>query len=84
MAERPARHGRAAAAAASAHEEVLALLQRRPCTVDDVVAGLDLHGNAVLKSLASLAASGKVHRVVRNGHVFFYALGSSHGGGETS
>jgi wyosine [tRNA(Phe)-imidazoG37] synthetase (radical SAM superfamily) len=52
-------------------DEVLTLLQRRPCTVDDVAAGLGLHPNAVVKLLATLERSGEVHRVLRNGRVFW-------------
>jgi wyosine [tRNA(Phe)-imidazoG37] synthetase (radical SAM superfamily) len=74
IAERPERHGSAAADVSRADDEMLTLLQRRPCTVDDIVAGLDLHHNAVLKSLAVLEGRGAVHRVVRNGHVFWHAI----------
>ena len=55
-------------------EEVLALLRRRPCTVDDVAAGLGLHPNAVVKTLAGLEHQGEVHRVLRGGRVFWHAV----------
>ena len=55
-------------------EEVLALLLRRPCTMDDVAAGLGLHPNAVVKTLAGLEHQGEVHRVLREGRVFWRAV----------
>jgi wyosine [tRNA(Phe)-imidazoG37] synthetase (radical SAM superfamily) len=58
-------------------DAVLALLQRRPCTVDDIAGGLDLHPNAVLKALGALERDGKVHRVLRDGQVFWHAIQSS-------
>lgn len=54
-------------------EEILALLLRRPCTADQVAAGLGLHPVAVSKELALLRRRGKVHRVVRAGRIFWHA-----------
>jgi wyosine [tRNA(Phe)-imidazoG37] synthetase (radical SAM superfamily) len=59
---------------AAESEEVLGLLRRRPCTVDDVAAGLGLHPNAVVKTLSSLEHQGEVHRVLREGRVFWHAV----------
>jgi wyosine [tRNA(Phe)-imidazoG37] synthetase (radical SAM superfamily) len=55
-------------------EEVLALLRRRPCTVDDVAAGLGLHPNPVVKTLAGLEHQGEVRRVLSGGRVFWHAV----------
>ena len=44
----------------AAHAAVLALLRRRPCTVDDVATGLGLPPNLVVKLLGDLLASGEV------------------------
>ncbi|MGQ9779717.1 MAG: radical SAM protein [Bacillota bacterium] len=44
----------------AAHAAVLALLRRRPCTVDDVATGLGLPPNLVVKLLRDLLASGEV------------------------
>jgi len=55
-------------------EEILALLLRRPCTADDVVAGLGLHRNVVAKTLVVLERRGEVHRVVRGGRVFWQTV----------
>lgn len=63
-----------AARRAPESEEILALLRRRPCTVDDVAAGLCLHPNAVVETLAGLEHQGEVHRVLRGGRVFWHAV----------
>jgi wyosine [tRNA(Phe)-imidazoG37] synthetase (radical SAM superfamily) len=55
-------------------EEVLGLLRRRPCTAADIAAGLGLHPNAVVKTLAGLEHGGEVHRVLREGRVFWHAV----------
>lgn len=54
--------------------EVLELLQRRPCTMEDVAAGLGLHPNQVVKVLSELERRGEVHRVLREGHVYWRAV----------
>ena len=46
-------------------EEVLELLRRRPCSIDDIVAGLGRHRNEVLKSVEHLA----VERLVEGAQV---------------
>jgi wyosine [tRNA(Phe)-imidazoG37] synthetase (radical SAM superfamily) len=55
-------------------EEVLALLRRRPCTVADVAAGLGLHPNLVVKTLAALEHGGEIHRVLCGRHVFWHTV----------
>ena len=37
-------------------QDILALLRRRPCSVDDIALGLSLHRNAVIKSLEQLCS----------------------------
>lgn len=44
----------------SGQAEVLELLRRRPCTVEDVVAGLGMHRQEVLKCVEHLAGDGLV------------------------
>lgn len=58
-------------------DEVLALLERRPCTTSDVAAGLDVHRDVALKSLGALERRGVAHRVVADGHVFWHAVKAS-------
>lgn len=41
-------------------EEILQLLCRRPCSIDDLAGGLGMHPNEVLKSVEHLAAEGLV------------------------
>ncbi|MCG6963681.1 MAG: radical SAM protein [Acidobacteria bacterium] len=60
-------------------EEILALLFRRPCTADDIAAGLGLHPVAVMKELALLRRRGQVHRVVRGARVFWHARAEGKG-----
>ena len=39
-------------------EEILSMLQRRPCSVDDIARGLRMHPNEVVKYVEALAAEG--------------------------
>jgi len=41
-------------------EDILALLRRRPCSVDDIAVGLSLHQNTVLKCLEQLCSQKQV------------------------
>ena len=41
-------------------EDILALIRRRPCSIDDIAAGLGSHRNEVLKHLEKLAHEGLV------------------------
>lgn len=52
-------------------ETVLALLARRPCTVDDVAHGLGLHHAEVAKALGLLVADGKVRSEEVGGREYF-------------
>jgi wyosine [tRNA(Phe)-imidazoG37] synthetase (radical SAM superfamily) len=45
---------------AARREDVLALLKRRPCSVEDIAAGLGLHRNEVVKYVEELSAEGKI------------------------
>jgi len=44
----------------ASREEILQLLRRRPCSIDDIVGGLGIHRNEVLKSVEHLTAEGLV------------------------
>jgi wyosine [tRNA(Phe)-imidazoG37] synthetase (radical SAM superfamily) len=52
-------------------EEILALLERRPCTGADVAHGLGMHVAEVLKHLEALRARGAVRTVNRRGRTFY-------------
>jgi wyosine [tRNA(Phe)-imidazoG37] synthetase (radical SAM superfamily) len=54
-----------------AEVEILALLKRRPCTVQDVSAGLALSPITVMKELDALRSLGKVETVTKGGGVFY-------------
>ena len=41
-------------------EDVLRLLRHRPCSIDDIVAGLGLHRNEAVKYIEALAAEGRI------------------------
>jgi len=59
------------AAGNGAEDEILALLTRRPCTVEGVAAGLGLQPNEVVKHLDGLCSKGAV-RPERRGNGVFY------------
>ncbi|MGV8079272.1 MAG: radical SAM protein [Syntrophales bacterium] len=48
-------------------EDILALLRRRPCTAEDIAAGLGIHVAEVLKRLDGLTAAGTVCWIVSDG-----------------
>lgn len=54
-------------------EDVLALLQRRPCRLEDIAHGLKLHRNAVTKYLGQLLRAGDITREERGGEQFYRA-----------
>jgi wyosine [tRNA(Phe)-imidazoG37] synthetase (radical SAM superfamily) len=56
--------------------DVLALLRRRPCTVEDVAEGLGLHINETLKQLSALVQAGEVTTAVVSGRTFYAAVDS--------
>jgi wyosine [tRNA(Phe)-imidazoG37] synthetase (radical SAM superfamily) len=55
-------------------DEVLALLRRRPCTLEDIANGLGMHRNEVLKHLQQLQNQNLLRQVFRNG-VLYYQIG---------
>jgi len=54
----------------SQREDVLTLLKRRPCSVEDIAAGLGLHRNEVLKYIEELSSEGKIE--VKSGQTQLY------------
>lgn len=54
-------------------DNVLTLLKRRPCRVEDIAAGLGLHRNEVLKYVEELSAEGKIEARARDGHTYYKA-----------
>ena len=57
-------------------EEVLAMLQRRPCTMADIADGLAIHRNEAIKYVQSLLNEGAIHVRQRLYDTFYEAAGS--------
>ena len=52
-------------------EDVLTLLQRRPCSVEDIAAGLGLHRNEVVKYVEELSLEGKIEAKPQNQQLYY-------------
>lgn len=55
----------------AARADVLALIARRPCTVDDIAAGLGMHRSEALKVAEALVAEGNAERRRHQGRSFY-------------
>ncbi len=55
-------------------EEVLDLLRRRPCSIEDIVGGLRVHRNEVLKSIEHLSSEGLVRESLVGGKHYYSAV----------
>ncbi len=56
---------------ADVEEDLLDLLARRPCTLDDISSGLNVHKNEILKYIGALVKNHRVH-IVNKGSVVYY------------
>jgi len=54
-------------------EDVLSLLQRRPCSIEDIVAGLGLHRNEVVKYIEELSSEGIIEVKQQNQRLYYKA-----------
>jgi len=54
--------------------DILALLRRRPCTVEDIATGLGLHHNEVIKYLHKLSSAGRIEARRQNRRIYYVAL----------
>ena len=52
-------------------ESVLEMIQRRPCSLDDIANGLNMHRNAVVKYIEELDASGLLQKRYSAGKTFY-------------
>ncbi len=52
-------------------EDILTMLQRRPCTVNDIAQGLGMHVNEVVKFVESLKIEGKIREKRVNSQIFY-------------
>jgi len=56
-------------------DEILTLLERRPCTLEDIEAGLAVHPNEALKYMDRLLRDGRVTTKTRGSKVFYMPAG---------
>jgi wyosine [tRNA(Phe)-imidazoG37] synthetase (radical SAM superfamily) len=56
---------------AAQREDVLTLLKRRPCSVEDIAAGLALHQNEVVKYIEELSSEGKIEAIQQNQKLYY-------------
>jgi len=54
-------------------EDILTLLQRRPCSIEDIAAGLGLHRNEVVKYVEELSLEGKIETKPQNQQLYYKA-----------
>jgi wyosine [tRNA(Phe)-imidazoG37] synthetase (radical SAM superfamily) len=54
-------------------EDVLALLKRRPCTLEDIAAGIGLHRNEVVKYVQELCSEGKIEATTKLNQLYYKA-----------
>jgi len=64
-------HGRAEFAAG--REDILDMLRRRPCSLEDIADGLDMHRNEVVKYVEDLTAAGLLAQSLSDGKTYFRA-----------
>jgi wyosine [tRNA(Phe)-imidazoG37] synthetase (radical SAM superfamily) len=57
----------------ASRDAVLEMLSRRPCTLEDIAAGLALHRNEAVKCIGELEAEGKLDKQQRGLSVFYAA-----------
>ena len=55
-------------------EDVLRLVKRRPCSIEDIAAGLGLHRNEVVKYIEELFSEGKVEEKLQNSKLYYKVL----------
>jgi wyosine [tRNA(Phe)-imidazoG37] synthetase (radical SAM superfamily) len=59
----------------SAHrEDVLTLLKRRPCSIEDIAAGLGFHRNEVVKYVEELSSEGRIEAKPQNQRLYYKAV----------
>ena len=55
-------------------EDVLTLLKRRPCSIEDIAAGLGLHRNEVVKYVEELSSEGTIETKLQHGQFYYKAV----------
>lgn len=56
---------------AATHKSVLQMIQRRPCTLEDIVNGLGLHRHEAIKYVEKLVNAGQIERISSAGKDYF-------------
>jgi wyosine [tRNA(Phe)-imidazoG37] synthetase (radical SAM superfamily) len=56
--------------------DVFEMLKRRPCSIDDIASGLDLHRNEVIKYVQDLVDRKMVQTEKRSGRILYLAYGN--------
>ncbi|MFO7937731.1 MAG: hypothetical protein R6V06_09030 [Kiritimatiellia bacterium] len=54
-------------------EDVMELLRRRPCSVEDIAAGIGIHRNEVVKYLEELVSADKIEKKLRGEKLYYKA-----------
>jgi DNA-binding IclR family transcriptional regulator len=54
-------------------EQILEMVQRRPCTVEDISRGVSIHVNEAVKCVQGLMNEGRLRALRRGGEVFYVA-----------
>ena len=52
-------------------DNVLSILKRRPCSLDDISSGLGIDGNETMKYISDLQQQGLIHSKQKDGTIFF-------------
>lgn len=55
-------------------DDILTLLQRRPCTIEDIASGLGLHRNEVVKYVEELSNEGKIQASPQSQKLYYKAV----------
>jgi wyosine [tRNA(Phe)-imidazoG37] synthetase (radical SAM superfamily) len=58
----------------SRREDVLTLLKRRPCSIEDIAAGLGLHRNEAVKYVEELSSVGRIEAKTQNQQLYYQAV----------
>jgi len=58
-------------------DDILELLRRRPCSVEDIAQGLGIHRNEVVKYIEDLTSEGKIDTETQNNKLY-YKIPSAH------
>jgi biotin operon repressor len=52
-------------------DEILELLRRRPCSIEDIAQGLSLHRNEVVKYVEELSSLGELVSEIQNNQLYY-------------